>query len=1015
MISLNQCVAQNYNHVPYFDHSDPLVNLNFLQQSGYPLDTTNIAALRALVDTAITPYSTAAGFFLADRGHSEAIPNLKARYSASLFTDHDAFLYLASLYLLRDPDVPQMLRTYVDTMLAFRPIPNASWNGPYDQRHVYDALTLLSYFGDYSHYAALNSIVDQNASAPMDLFEFYNEHVPSLHSTIFQKLEGLLTIPELLVQKEVIASIGSYFNDIPDAVTLLHNLALNDSSIEIRLYAVSYFKDKEHDPVIVEACEQIAKVTTDLNVFEEAVSDIAELESPYSSVSLINIANARRNESDFYNYVSNRLYANIPLAMTDTTSILNSIDTLASHLQQTSSLGWIGNLSFVNDLSSILQSGRSFLVNKDSLNCAAKLSTFESKVDQEYKDSVDRVSSFVSNDGWNYLYFESKYILDHLPKTAASGLNVILLNSGGAKLTGGTLQYYDGSWKPAVNNNDGTFTIKTTFMTVSLQMTYAYGVQTKSNVAVGTSTIVFQTVNAQVKLQNSQGNLIDTGTVQYYAGAWRNFGTTTSGVATMELLPINYSFSMTYAFASNNKAQDLSANPIVVFQTTNTSVQLKNSQGNLMDTGTVQYYSGAWRTFGTTTNGVTTKELLPNSYSFSMTYANASNNKQQDISANSTVVFQTVNAAVQLKNSQGNLIDQGTVQYYSGAWRTFGTTSGGVTTKELLPNSYSFSMTFAYATNNKQQDIGANSTVVFQTVNAAVQLKNSQGSLIDQGTVQYYSGAWRTFGTTSGGVITKELLPNSYSFSMTYAYASNNKQQDIGANSTVVFQTVNAAVQLKNSQGSLIDQGTVQYYSGAWRTFGTTSGGVTTKELLPNSYSFSMTYAFASNNKQQDLNSNTTVVFQTVNTTIQLKNSQGNLMDTGTIQYYSGAWRAFGTTTNGGVSMELLPNSYQFNMTYAYVTNSKTQDVGSNNTVTFSTVLATVNVINTQNNPVNNAAVTYYSGAWRQFGNTVNGNATKELLPASLQFRAQSGSASQNKTQDLSANPLVAITLNVGQ
>jgi hypothetical protein len=744
-----------------------------------------------------------------------------------------------------------------------------------------------------------------------------------------------------LVQKEVIASIGSYFNDIPDAVTLLHNLALNDSSIEIRLYAVSYFKDKEHDPVIVEACEQIAKVTTDLNVFEEAVSDIAELESPYSSVSLINIANARRNESDFYNYVSNRLYANIPLAMTDTTSILNSIDTLASHLQQTSSLGWIGNLSFVNDLSSILQSGRSFLVNKDSLNCAAKLSTFESKVDQEYKDSVDRVSSFVSNDGWNYLYFESKYILDHLPKTAASGLNVILLNSGGAKLTGGTLQYYDGSWKPAVNNNDGTFTIKTTFMTVSLQMTYAYGVQTKSNVAVGTSTIVFQTVNAQVKLQNSQGNLIDTGTVQYYAGAWRNFGTTTSGVATMELLPINYSFSMTYAFASNNKAQDLSANPIVVFQTTNTSVQLKNSQGNLMDTGTVQYYSGAWRTFGTTTNGVTTKELLPNSYSFSMTYANASNNKQQDISANSTVVFQTVNAAVQLKNSQGNLIDQGTVQYYS--------------------------------------------------------------------------GAWRTFGTTSGGVITKELLPNSYSFSMTYAYASNNKQQDIGANSTVVFQTVNAAVQLKNSQGSLIDQGTVQYYSGAWRTFGTTSGGVTTKELLPNSYSFSMTYAFASNNKQQDLNSNTTVVFQTVNTTIQLKNSQGNLMDTGTIQYYSGAWRAFGTTTNGGVSMELLPNSYQFNMTYAYVTNSKTQDVGSNNTVTFSTVLATVNVINTQNNPVNNAAVTYYSGAWRQFGNTVNGNATKELLPASLQFRAQSGSASQNKTQDLSANPLVAITLNVGQ
>jgi len=112
---------------------------------------------------------------------------------------------------------------------------------------------------------------------------------------------------------------------------------------------------------------------------------------------------------------------------------------------------------------------------------------------------------------------------------------------------------------------------------------------------------------------------------------------------------------------------------------------------------------------------------------------------------------------------------------------------------------------------------------------------------------------------------------------------------------------------------------------------------------------------------------------------------------------------------------ELLPNSYPFRMTYAFGSNDKTQDVGSNNTVAFSTVLATVNVVNTQNNPVNNAVVTYYSGAWRSFGSTVNGNATKELLPANLQFRAQSGSVLQNKTQDLSTNPVIVITLNVGQ
>jgi len=605
-------------------------------------------------------------------------------------------------------------------------------------------------------------------------------------------------------------------------------------------------------------------------------------------------------------------------------------DTIMSYTTQSRTIGWITNQTTTNKYLNYFTTTKTQL---HANNIGGARSTLQTVLTNAISDSTSNLTS----EAYALIYYNTQYLLTQLP-LPPSGFNVKLVNSLGTKLTGGSLQYYDGSWKPAVNNNDGTFTINTTLKTVSLQMTYAYGVQTKSNVPVGSDTVVFQTVNAQVKLQNSQGSLMDTGTVQYYAGAWRNFGTTSNGIATMELLPINYSFSMTYAFASNNKSQDLSVNPIVVFQTTNASVQLKNSQGNLIDTGTVQYYSGAWRAFGTTTNGVTTKELLPNSYSFSMTYA--------------------------------------------------------------------------YATNTKQQDIGANSTVVFQTVNAAVQLKNSQGNLIDQGTVQYYSGAWRTFGTTSGGVTTKELLPNSYSFNMTYAYASNNKLQDVGVNSTVVFQTVNAAVQLKNSQGSFIDQGTVQYYSGAWRTFGTTSGGVATKELLPNSYSFSMMYAFASNNKQQDLNSNTTVVFQTVNTTVQLKNSQGNLMDTGTVQYYSGAWRTLGTTKNGAVSLELLPNSYQFSMTYAYVSNNKTQDVGSKNTVTFSTVLATVNVINTQNNPVNNAVVTYYSGAWRQFGNTINGNATKELLPASLQFRAQSGSVSQNKTQDLSTNPLVVITLN---
>lgn len=325
--------------------------------------------------------------------------------------------------------------------------------------------------------------------------------------------------------------------------------------------------------------------------------------------------------------------------------------------------------------------------------------------------------------------------------------------------------------------------------------------------------------------------------------------------------------------------------------------------------------------------------------------------------------------------------------------------------------SVSLRMTYEYGTQTKTNVPVGSDTAVFQTVNAQVKLQNSQSTLMDTGTVQYYAGTWRSFGTTTGGIAMKELLPASYSFRMTYAYASNDKQQDIGTNPTVVFQTINAAVQLKNSQGSLMDQGTVQYYSGAWRNFGVTTGGAATKELLSNNYSFRMYYAFASTDKQQNIGTNATVVFQTVNAIVELRNSQGNLMDQGTVQYYAGAWRSFGVTANGVATKELLPANYSFRMTHESVSIDKAQNISTNNTVNFSTVLCVVRVRDSQGQPVNNAQASYYSTAWRQIGTTVNGEVTKQLLPVNLTFRITYGAAHQDKVQNLSTNNVVEFIL----
>jgi hypothetical protein len=460
---------------------------------------------------------------------------------------------------------------------------------------------------------------------------------------------------------------------------------------------------------------------------------------------------------------------------------LNFLDTLTSYTTQSRTLGWIKDQTTANKYLGYFSSARTKLVQHDSVGARTILLQVLHDV------NIDSTAS-ISSEAYALLRFNTEYLVNVLPQAqVAPFFAAKLVSSTGAKLTGGALQYYEGSWKDATNNIDGTFFINTTAKTLSLRMTYEYGAQTKSNVTVGYDTVAFQTVNAQIQLQNSQGAFIDTGSVQYYAGAWRNLGTTTNGIAAKELLPASYSFRMTYAYASKDKQQDIGTNATVVFQTVNASIQLQNSQGVLMDQGTVQYYSGAWRDLGVTTSGIANKELLPNNYSFRMTYAYASKDKQQDISTNATVVFQTVNASIQLQNSQGSLIDQATVQYYSGAWRDLGITTNGIAKKELLPNNYSFRMTYEYVSLDKAQDITTNNTVNFSTVLCTIRVKNSQNQLVNNAMASYYSGAWRQIGNTVNGLITKELFPVNLSFRVKYGTQQQDKAQNLSTNAIVEF------------------------------------------------------------------------------------------------------------------------------------------------------------------------------------------------------------------------------------
>jgi 3D (Asp-Asp-Asp) domain-containing protein len=206
---------------------------------------------------------------------------------------------------------------------------------------------------------------------------------------------------------------------------------------------------------------------------------------------------------------------------------------------------------------------------------------------------------------------------------------------------------------------------------------------------------------------------------------------------------------MTYAFGHQEKSQDTAVDPTVVFQTTRVTVQLKDSAGGLMDTGTVRYHSGGWHNMGSTSGGQVSKELLPGSYTFRMTYAAAHQEKSQDIAVDSTVVFQTTKVTVQLKDSTGALMDTGTARYRSRGWHSMGNTSGGQASVELLPGRYTFRMTYAFAHEKKSQDIAADPTLVFQT-----------------GQVHSDSGRCTHFNADGWHVFTQDmqLLPGTYTF-----------------------------------------------------------------------------------------------------------------------------------------------------------------------------------------------------------------------------------------------------------
>mgnify|MGYP003433517012 FL=1 len=395
---------------------------------------------------------------------------------------------------------------------------------------------------------------------------------------------------------------------------------------------------------------------------------------------------------------------------------------------------------------------------------------------------------------------------------ADNTITVRLQTNGGALLTGGALQYHDGTWHTAVDNGDGTFSVTTSASAVTYEMTYNNGRQTYSNIPVSTNPVIFTTVNTTVALRNSDGADLSGGTVRYHQFGWLDFGNANTA---LELLPGAYTFEMTYnngrqTFANYMVPGDPSH--VVLFTTVTVTPALKDAGGNALAGGTVRYHQIGWMDW---TDANTPKELLPGAYTFETTFNNGRQtfpNYTIPAGDSHEVLFTTVNTKVALKDFGGTELAGGTVRYHQVGWLDFGNAN---TSLELLPGAYTFEMTY----NNGRQTypnhvVPANPSyeALFTTVNTKVSLKDSGGTELTGGTVRFHQVGWLNFGDANTAL---ELLPGAYTFEMTFNNGRQtfaNQTVPVAASHEVAFVTTTTTLRLATCGNVCLDGGVVRQH-----------------------------------------------------------------------------------------------------------------------------------------------------------------------------------------------------------
>jgi hypothetical protein len=666
----------------------------------------------------------------------------------------------------------------------------------------------------------------------------------------------------------------------------------------------------------------------------------------------------------------------------------------------------------------------------------------------------------------------SLFVTFNISNASADTTNNVVMtveDSAGQPLAGVTI-LAQGSYLYTVGTTDSTGTASAnlpagtyTFTAKLYGTTASYGPVSVS--ADSVTSYTFHTVKAQVNLQTCDGQGLAGASVQYKAGAYTYYlapndvqtFTDASGVSSAELFPGSYPITLSYAGSAAHATVDFGTTNPYTFTTTPVTllnpghftynvaggyafnytggttiqllpdtyifhgngtnfsvtapanctgfsggvVRLVDHNGNGLAGGTASFYPPWTSLPGTTDSNGNLVFSAPSNLSAMAMYYQGTHVQQSLAELNAShFTFQTVLTTVKLEDADANALDTGSVSYYAGGWYTFGTgtTLNGQVTQEMLPGSYSFVMTYNHT---RQQRDGVDNTqpVIFQT---------GRLSLYYSGTIEWYGSGWWTFAKP-----TMEFLPGTTTFYFN-GYACQ-APIDIASGDHLVKSMVEAT--LKNSSNANVAGGDASAYVGGWHSIGTTNSYGAACQLFDGqlgNVSVAMVYNGTRQQITQNQPTNSIYAFQTGNVTIELKNSTGALMDTGTASYYAGGWHDLGDTSGGKVAVEMLPGSYSFAMTYNGTRQQfNGQAVANGSTVVFQTTGVTVQLQRStgENPPLSGGTASYYAGGWHTIGTTDdNGQTTVEMLPGSYSFAMTFNGTREQKNAVNVSGPTTNVT-----